>query len=62
VTVTVKRAKKVVKRYKAVSSAPKVTHRLRFSQAHRPRGDYKVTVKAVRGKHSQARTLTSRKL
>jgi photosystem II stability/assembly factor-like uncharacterized protein len=62
VTVTVKRGPKVVKRYKAVTASPDTTHRLRFAQTGRPRGDYKVTVTAVKGNRRQARTLTSRKL
>jgi hypothetical protein len=62
VTVTVRHAGKVVKRYRARTAAPGRTHRLRFAQKRRPRGDYAVTVRAVRGKRSQKRTLTSRKL
>jgi len=62
VTVTVKRGKKVVKRFKAATKAGGRTHRVRFAQKNRPRGDYKVTVRAVRGKRKQSRTLTSRKL
>ena len=62
VTVTVKRGRKVVKRYKAVTRRGDRTHRLRFSQKGRPRGDYKVTLRARRGARTQTRTLTSRKL
>jgi hypothetical protein len=62
VTVTVRRGRKVVKRYRTAAAGPGRTHRLRFAQKRRPRGDYKVTVRAVRGKRSQRRTLTSRKL
>src|SRR5205814_1182839 len=47
---------------KPVTGPAARTIRLRFSQNGRPRGDYKVTVRAARGSRSQARTLTSRKL
>jgi hypothetical protein len=62
VTVTVKRGKRVMKRYRTATKAAGRTHRVRFSQKNRPRGDYKVTVRAARGGRSQSRTLTSRKL
>jgi photosystem II stability/assembly factor-like uncharacterized protein len=62
VTVTVKRGKKVVKRYRTATRRGDRTHRLRFSQKGRKRGDYKVTVRAKRGSRTQSRTLTSRKL
>jgi hypothetical protein len=62
VTVTVKRGSKVVKRYRAATRGPGRAHRLRLSQKGRPRGDYKVTVRATRNGRSQSRTLTSRKL
>ena len=59
---TVKRGKKVVKRYKTATRRGDRTHRLRFSQKRRKRGDYKVTVARQRGGRTQTRTLTSRKL
>ena len=62
VTVTVRRGKKVVRRYKAATKAPGRTHRLRFAQKKRARGDYKVTVRAQRSGSTVQRTLTSRKL
>ena len=62
VSVTVKRGKRVVKRYRTATKAAGRTHRVRFSQKNRPRGDYKVTVRAARGGRTVQRTLTSRKL
>ena len=47
-TVTVRRGKKVVKRFKARTRRGNRTHRLRFAQKGRARGDYKVTVRAKR--------------
>ena len=62
VTVTVKRGKKVVKRYKARTRRGNRTHRLRFAKKGAARGDYKVTLRAKRGGRTLTRTLTSRKL
>jgi hypothetical protein len=62
VTVTVRRGKQVVKRYRAATRSAGRTHRLRFAQKRRPRGDYRVTVRATRSGRTVQRTLTSRKL
>jgi hypothetical protein len=62
VTVTVKRGKKVVERFKARTRRGDRTHRLRFSEKGRRRGDYKVTLRAKRGRTTMTKTLTSRKL
>jgi photosystem II stability/assembly factor-like uncharacterized protein len=62
VTVTVKRGKKVVKRFRTRTRRGDRTHRLRFAKKGAARGDYKVTLRAKRGKRTLTRTLTSRKL
>ena len=61
-TVTVRRGDAVVKRFRARSFAAGRTNRLRFAQKGRPRGDYRVTIRAGGATGRQTRTLTSRKL
>ena len=62
VTVVVRRGEAVVKRFRARSFAAGRINRLRFAQKDRPRGDYRVTIRAVSATGRQTRTLTSRKL
>ena len=61
--VTVLRGKKVVKRFKARTVAPKRTHRLRLaSRTLARRGDYRVRIVVGRGAGRVTSTLVSRKL
>ena len=61
--VTVLRGKKVVKRFKARTSAPKRTHRLKLAARKlSKRGDYRVRIVVGRGKGRVTSTLVSRKL
>jgi hypothetical protein len=62
VSLTVKRGKRVVKRYKAASRKPKTTYRLRLRARGLAAGDYKVTISVVRGKSTVRSTLVSRRL
>jgi hypothetical protein len=61
--VTVLRGKEVVKRFKARTSAPKRTHRLKLAARKlSKRGDYRVRIVVGRGKGRVTSTLVSRKL
>jgi hypothetical protein len=60
--VTVRHRGKVVKRFTPADRVADRTYRPRLGQRGRPRGDYRVTVLAVRGDTRQRRTLTARKL
>jgi hypothetical protein len=61
--VTVLRGKKVVKRFKARTRAPKRTHRLRVSSRRlAARGDYRVRIVVGRGAGRVTSTLVSRRL
>jgi hypothetical protein len=60
--VTVLRGKKVVKRFKARTSAPKRTHRLKLASRRLPRGDYRVRITVGRGNGRVVSTLVSRRL
>ena len=56
------RGKKVVKRFKARTSAPKRTHRLKLARASCARGDYRVRITVGRGAGRVTSTLVSRRL
>jgi hypothetical protein len=61
ITITVRRGRKVIKRW-TITQAGTTTHR-RFLKAGRlPRGDYRVTIAATAASLTQTVTLTSRKL
>ena len=62
VTVVVRRGRRVVRRYAAVSRAAGQTFRLRFDAERQPRGDYRVTLTARSGSTSESATLVSRRL
>ena len=59
---TVLRGKKVVKRFKARTSAPRRTHRLKLASRKLRRGDYRVRITVGRGKGRVVSTLVSRRL
>ena len=60
--VTVLRGTKVVKRFKARTSAPRRTHRLKLASRKLRRGDYRVRITVGRGKGRVVSTLVSRRL
>ena len=60
--VTVLRGKKVVKRFKARTVAPKRTHRIKLGSRKLARGDYKVRITVGRGAGRVSSTLVSRRL
>lgn len=61
VSVTVRRAGRVVKRYKTLMYAADRTHRLRFAARGR-RGDYAVTISATAGDRRETLVVTTRRL
>ena len=60
--VTVLRGKKVVKRFKARTSEPRRTHRLKLASRKLREGDYRVRITVGRGKGRVTSTLVSRRL
>jgi M6 family metalloprotease-like protein len=62
VTVTISQGGKVVKRYKAAKRAGGRTYRVKLAAGKRPRGDYKVRLKATSGAEKVNTVLTARKL
>lgn len=62
VRVTVLRGRRVVRRYPTRTRAANDTVRLRFDSERRPRGDYRVRVRAEREGRAVTSTLTARKL
>ena len=62
VTITITRRGKVVKRFRPAGRAARRTHRLALAGRGRPRGLYKVRLKAVAGGTTITATLSSRRL
>jgi hypothetical protein len=60
--VTVLRGKKVVKRFKARTSEPRRTHRLRLASRKLRKGDHRVRITVGRGKGRVVSTLVSRRV
>ena len=60
--VTVLRGKKVVKRFKARTSEPRRTHRLKLAARKLRKGDYRVRITVGRGKGRVVSTLVSRRV
>jgi hypothetical protein len=60
--VTVLRGRKVVKRFKARTAAPRRTHRLKLASRKLERGDYRVRISVGRGAGRVRSTLVSRRL
>jgi hypothetical protein len=61
VTITIRRGKKLIKRF-SIKHAGAKTRRVRLKAGHLPRGDYRVTIAATAASLRQSVVLTSRKL